>query len=168
MNPVLFGILAVLLIASALGVVLSASPIRSALSLIMALFFIAVEFLFLDAQLVAVLQIVVYAGAIMVLFLFVIMLLNLQHDPQAMARLPVRIAAACLGGLFLLAALHFFITPGISAGAGINGAVPAAFGSTESLAEMLFTRFLFAFEITSLLLLVAIIGAVVLAKKNLT
>jgi NADH-quinone oxidoreductase subunit J len=169
MSPVLFGILAALLIASALGVVLSPSPIRSALSLVMTLFFVAVEFLFLDAQLVAALQIVVYAGAIMVLFLFVIMLLNLQEEPQAMARLGMRAAAVLLGSLFLLALVHFFVKPGISGGGtGLAGAVPAAFGSTELLAETLFTRFLFAFEITSVLLLVAIIGAVVLAKKTLT
>ncbi len=168
MSPVLFGILAALLIASALGVVLSASPIRSALSLVLTLFFIAVQFLFLDAQLVAALQVVVYAGAIMVLFLFVIMLLNLQEEPQAIARLGQRAAAVFLGSLFLLAAVHFLAKPGIGAGTGMAGAVPATFGSTELLAETLFTRFLFAFEITSVLLLVAVIGAVVLAKKTLT
>ena len=168
MSPVLFGILAVLLIASALGVVLSPSPVRSALSLVMTLFFVAVEFLFLDAQLVAALQVVVYAGAIMVLFLFVIMLLNLQEDPHAMARLGMRAAAVVLGSLFLLAAVHFFVKGGLGAGSGMAGAVPTSFGSTELLAETLFTRFLFAFEITSVLLLVAIIGAVVLAKKTLT
>jgi NADH-quinone oxidoreductase subunit J len=169
MSPVLFGILAALLIASALGVVLSPSPIRSALSLVMTLFFIAVEFLFLDAQLVAALQIVVYAGAIMVLFLFVIMLLNLQEGPQAMVRLGMRAAAVLFGSLFLLALVRFLVKPGITGGGtGMTGAVPATFGSTEVLAETLFTRFLFAFEITSVLLLVAIIGAVVLAKKTLT
>jgi NADH-quinone oxidoreductase subunit J len=168
MSPVLFAILAVLLIASALGVVLSRSPIRSALSLVMALFFVAVEFLFLDAQLVAALQIVVYAGAIMVLFLFVIMLLNLQDDPRMLSRLGVRVITVLLGSLFLLAAAHFFVKAGIGTGMGMAGAVPAGFGSTELLAETLFTRFLFAFEITSILLLVAIIGAVVLAKKTLT
>ena len=168
MSPVLFGILAALLLASALGVVLAASPIRSALSLVMTLFFIAVEFLFLDAQLVAALQVVVYAGAIMVLFLFVIMLLNLQEEPRAMARFGARVAAVLLGSLFLLAAVHFFVKPGIGTGTGMAGAVAATFGSTELLAETLFTRFLFAFEITSILLLVAILGAVVLAKKTPT
>src|SRR5262245_16820022 len=102
MSPVLFGVLAALLIASALGVILSPSPVRSALSLVMTLFFIAVEFLFLNAQLVAALQIVVYAGAIMVLFLFVIMLLNLQEQRETMARLGVRVAAVFLASLFLL------------------------------------------------------------------
>jgi NADH-quinone oxidoreductase subunit J len=167
MSPVLFGILAALLIASALGVVLSRSPIRSAVWLVMTLFFIAVAFACLDAQLVAALQVVVYAGAIMVLFLFVIMLLNLQDEPPAMARLGVRVAAGLVGSLFLLAAVRFFVKPGIGTGAGMAGAVPETFGGTELLAETLFTRFLFAFEVTSVLLLVAIIGAVVLAKKTL-
>ena len=169
MSPILFGLLAVLLILSALGVILSPSPVRSALSLVMTLFLIAVTFLFLDAQLVAALQVVVYAGAIMVLFLFVIMLLNLQEEPRALAHLGVRVLAVLLASGFLLAVVHFFVGAGIDAGgAGMGGAVAASFGSTELLAQTLFTRFLFAFEITSVLLLVAIIGAVVLAKKTLT
>ena len=168
MSPGLFGVLAALLIASGLGVVLAPSPIRSALSLVVTLFLIAVMFLLLDAQLVAALQVVVYAGAIMVLFLFVIMLLNLQTDTRAMAHLGVRAAALLLGSLFLLALVRFAVRPGIDpAGGGMSGAVPAGFGSTELLAETLFTRFLFAFEITSVLLLVAIVGAVVLAKQRL-
>ena len=169
MSPALFGILSGLLIASALGVVLSPSPVRSALSLVMTLFFMAVAFLLLDAQLVAVLQVVVYAGAIMVLFLFVIMLLNLQTEPRAMARLGVRTAAVFLGSLFLLAGVRAFLVPGTvsTEGTGMSSAVPDTFGSTVALAEMLFTRYLLAFEITSVLLLVAVVGAVVLAKKTL-
>ncbi|MFQ5665303.1 MAG: NADH-quinone oxidoreductase subunit J [Candidatus Binatia bacterium] len=168
MNPVVFGVFAVLLIASALGVVLQRSPIRSALSLVMTLFLLAVVFLFLHAQLVAALQVIVYAGAIMVLFLFVIMLLNLQADVQALARVGTRFAAVLVGSLFLLAVLRFFVTPPPpTAATGMSAAVPAAFGSTALLAEHLFTRYLLAFEITSVLLLVAVIGAVVLAKRKL-
>jgi NADH-quinone oxidoreductase subunit J len=168
MSPMLFGVLAALLIASGLGVVLAPSPIRSALSLVVTLFLIAVFFLLLDAQLVAALQVVVYAGAIMVLFLFVIMLLNLQADSRAMAHMGTRAAAVMTGSMFLLALVRLLTrsapAPG---GSGMTGAVPAGFGSTEQLAETLFGRFLFAFEITSVLLLVAIIGAVVLAKQRL-
>lgn len=168
MSPVLFGVFAVLLIASAVGVVLQRSPIRCALSLVVTLFLLAVMFLFLDAQLVAALQVIVYAGAIMVLFLFVIMLLNLQANPASMARLGMRAAAALLGTLFLLAMVRLFVPlPAPAAGTGMSGAVPVGFGSTELLGERLFTRFLLAFEITSILLLVAIVGAVVLAKRKL-
>jgi len=168
MSPVLFGVFAVLLIASALGVVLQRSPIRCALSLVVTLFLLAVVFLFLDAQLVAVLQVIVYAGAIMVLFLFVIMLLNLQEDPVAMARLGMRTAAALVGTLFLLALVRLLVRPlPLALGAAGSSPIPAGFGSTEMLGEHLFTRFLLAFEITSILLLVAIVGAVVLAKRKL-
>jgi NADH-quinone oxidoreductase subunit J len=172
MNPVLFLILAVLLTLSALSVVLQPSPVRSALSLVTTLFLMAVMFLLLDAQLVAALQVIVYAGAIVVLFLFVIMLLNLQDEPRAMARLGTRLAAVSLGSLFLLALIRFFVTPqqlpaSGPAGTGMATAVPADFGSAQVLGARLFTHFLLAFEVTSVLLLVAIIGAVVLAKRKL-
>jgi len=170
MSPALFLVLAACLIVGALGVVLLSSPVRSALSLVVTLFFMAVVFLLLDAQLVAALQVVVYAGAIMVLFLFVIMLLNLQADPPAMARLGVRVTAAFGASLFLLAVVRFLTRGGgtMTDPRGMATPLPEGFGSTQGLAELLFTRFLFAFEITSILLVVAIIGAVVLAKKKLT
>jgi len=162
---VVFALLASLMILSALGVVLNRSPIRSALSLVVTLFLLAVMFVSLNAYVVAMLQVIVYAGAIMVLFLFVIMLLNLQEDRPAMARAGVRGAAAVLGSLFLLAAVHFVVHP--LGGAPAAAAVPAGFGTIEQLAENLFTRSLLAFEVTSILLLVAIVGAVVLAKRKL-
>jgi NADH-quinone oxidoreductase subunit J len=170
MSPALFLVLAACLVAGALGVVLFPSPVRSALSLVLTLFFIAVMFLLLDAQLVAALQVVVYAGAIMVLFLFVIMLLNLQADPPAMARLGIRITAGLGASLFLLAVVYVVTRSGgaMADPRGMATPLPAEFGRTQGLAELLFTRFLFAFEVTSILLLVAIIGAVVLAKKKVT
>jgi NADH-quinone oxidoreductase subunit J len=162
---VVFALLAALLIASALGVVLNRSPIRSALSLVLTLFLLAVTFVTLDAHMVAMLQVIVYAGAIVVLFLFVIMLLNLQEDRPAMARAGIRAAAALAGPLFLLAAAYFVRRP---AAPTAPRTVPAGFGTTDALAQHLFTRSLLAFEITSVLLLVAIVGAVVLAKRKLT
>jgi NADH-quinone oxidoreductase subunit J len=168
MNPVVFGLLAGLLIASALGVVTLRSPIRSALSLVVTLFLIAVMFLLLDAELLAALQVIVYAGAIMVLFLFVIMLLNLQEQPRAMVRWGMRSAAGLVGSLFCLSIVRFLVSrPAQVPGGGMGGAVPAGFGSTPQVAEALFTRHLLAFEITSVVLLVAIVGAVVLAKRTL-
>jgi NADH-quinone oxidoreductase subunit J len=168
MNPVLFGVMACLLIASALGVVFLRSPVRSALSLVVTLFLLAVMFLLLNALLVAALQVIVYAGAIMVLFLFVIMLLNLQEQPPALVRLGMRYAAGMVGSLFLLGVIRLLMgRPAPVPGGGMSGAVPEAFGSTAELAERLFTHHLLAFEITSVLLLVAIVGAVVLAKRTL-
>jgi NADH-quinone oxidoreductase subunit J len=166
MHPLVFGSVAALLVASALSVVLQRSPIRSALSLVVTLFLLAVVFLFLDAQLVAALQVIVYAGAVMVLFLFVIMLLNLQIDRPSMAPAAVRGAAAFVASLFLLALLRYVI--GASGGSsGTATAVASDFGSTEAVAGRLFTHYLLAFEITGVLLLVAVIGAVVLAKRKL-
>jgi NADH-quinone oxidoreductase subunit J len=170
MNPALFFILAALLIASALSVILQPSPIRSALSLVVTLFLLAVTFLLLDAQLIAALQVIVYAGAIVVLFLFVIMLLNLQEEPRAMAVFGTQCAAVLLGSLFLLAVVRFALVPmqpTAAAAAGMAAAVPPGFGNVATLASLLFTRYLLAFEITSVLLLVAVIGAVVLAKRRL-
>ncbi len=162
---VVFAVLASLLIVSALGVIINRSPIRSALSLVVTLFLLAVTFVTLDANVVAMLQIVVYAGAIMVLFLFVIMLLNLHEDRPAMVRVGMRGVAGFIGTLFFLGVVHFLVH---SLGAAPSvAAVPEGFGSIEALAESLFTRGLLPFEITSILLLVAIIGAVVLAKRKL-
>ena len=171
MSPAAFIVFAVLLVASALSVVLQPSPIRSALSLIVTLFLMAMVFLFLDAQLVAVLQVIVYAGAIMVLFLFVIMLLNLQEQPRAVTRLGMRLVAFLSGSLLLLALTRFFVTPrqalDAASAPGMGSATPAGFGSVPALGTSLFTRYLLAFEVTSVLLLVAVVGAVVLAKRKL-
>jgi NADH-quinone oxidoreductase subunit J len=165
LGHVVFALLASLMILSALGVIVNRSPVRSALSLVVTLFLLAVMFISLDAHLVAMLQVIVYAGAIMVLFLFVIMLLNLQEDRPVMVRVGVRGFAGFVGTLFFLGAVHFVMHPlgAVPAAA----AVPAGFGTIEQLAEQLFTRSLLAFEVTSILLLVAIVGAVVLAKRKL-
>jgi NADH-quinone oxidoreductase subunit J len=163
--PVFF-LLAAPLVAAALGVVWNRNPIRSALSLVVTLFLLAVFFVFLDAHLVAALQVIVYTGAIMVLFLFVIMLLNLQVElTHGRSRGWYMISA--LGGL----AFAGMLLRALSGGAGIPGpgmdaAPPADYGTTAVLGERLFTHFVLPFEITSVLLLVAVIGAVVVAKRK--
>ena len=160
--------LAALLIASALGVVLSRNPIRSALSLVSTLFVLAVLFILLNAHLVAALQIVVYAGAIMVLFLFVIMLLNVQVDPEDSGVTARRLAAWGAGSLVALVIIQAAALTGTSnPGPGMDVPAPEGFGTTVVLGERLFTHFLLPFEITSLLLLVAMVGAVVVAKRKL-
>src|SRR5205809_6753642 len=103
MGPVTFAFIAALLVLSALTVVLHPNPVKSAMALVATLFLLAVVFVFLGAHMIAALQVIVYAGAIMVLFLFVIMLLNLQDDGfrgEGMARPGLRIAA-WLGGAVL-------------------------------------------------------------------
>ena len=158
----LFLLMAALTVASALIVIVHPNPIYSALGLVSTLFMLAVLFLGLDAQMVAVLQIIVYAGAIVVLFLFVIMLLNLQVEERSSAAPPM-VGIAAMGGLAMggLVILGIVRTP-------LAAPVPvhAGFGGTEALAERLFTVYLLPFELTSLLLLVAIVGAVVVGRKR--
>lgn len=166
MSPLLFFLLAVPLVAFSLGVVLARSPVRSALSLVVALFLLAVMFFLLDARMIAALQVIVYAGAIMVLFLFVIMLLNLQQEPVETARPGQKTIAAVFSLVFvaLMTAVALRGLPPMP-GPGVETAVAPSFGSVAALAERLFTRHALAFEVTSVLLLVAIVGAVVLARK---
>ena len=158
-----FFVLAVLVLASSLLVVFQRNPVHSAVALIATLFFMAVLFLTLEAPMLAVLQIFVYAGAIMVIFLFVIMLLN----PRAVER--ERLLWWGLGSLVTIPlALELVFLLGRPSEANSFGKVslPSGFGSPRMLGETLFRDFLVPFEIASVLLLVAIIGAVVLAKRQ--
>ena len=157
-----FYFIALLMIASALTVVLHRNPIYSALALVNTLFLIAVSFVMLDAELIAMLQVIVYAGAIVILFLFVIMLLNVEVEARS-----VRVSKLGTTGLAL--ALLLALELGVFAIVHRPGYVemaPPGFGSTEVLAEHLFTSGMLAFELTSLLLLVAVVGAVVMARRK--
>jgi NADH-quinone oxidoreductase subunit J len=158
----LFYVVAFLTVASALTVVLHRNPVYSALALVFTLFQIAVLFVMLDAHLIAFLQVIVYAGAIVVLFLFVIMLLSLEPEEPLVGRLTLRTAVLAMATLLTL-----------ELGAVTLGAQPApaktppeGFGSVASVAESLFTRHLLPFELTSVLLLVAVVGAVVMARRK--
>jgi NADH-quinone oxidoreductase subunit J len=159
---ILFLFLGGLAIAFSLLVIFQRNVVYSAVSLVAALFAVAVLFLTLDAPMVGILQILVYAGAIMVLFLFVIMFLNPRELEQ---RKIFWWGLGSLGSFFLILA----IVPLITAPAGVvtgEAFVTGSFGSPVMLAQSLFTDFILPFEIASVLLLVAIIGAVVLAKRG--
>lgn len=169
MTPLTFFPLAILIVATALGVILNRHPIRSALCLAATLFSLAVMFVFLDAHLVAALQVIVYAGAILVLFLFVIMLLNLEADLPQKRRRNLAMAATAAGLVFAGAAIWaLFAGGGSLPGPGTSAPAPLGFGGSESLGQRLFTHFVLPFEITAVLLLVVVLGAVVLAKKKLS
>jgi NADH-quinone oxidoreductase subunit J len=165
MDYLTFLALALPMIITAGAVILHPNPVYSAMALVGTLFLLAVYFLFLDAHLVAFLQILVYAGAIMVLFLFVIMLLNLQEEPREASRGGLR-WIAWLGGGVLILELFLLMrgSPTMTAG---REKLPEGFGTVAVLGKSLFTDFLLPFEIASILLLIAIIGAVVLAKREL-
>jgi len=159
-SPLIFLLLAALTVVSALTVVVHKNPVHSACALVLTLCLLAVFFVGLDAQLVALLQVIVYAGAIVVLFLFVIMLLNLQVETRAMAG-ALLVGSAAAGGVALAALIFAALGRTVAPAA----AVPAGFGETAALARQLFTAYLLPFELTSVLLLVAIVGAVALARK---
>ena len=148
-----FWLLAILSVVSALVVILHRSPVYCALALVNTLFLIAAMFVMLDAHLVAFLQVIVYAG--------VIMLLSAGDEVRLEGRGGLRLAATLTA-----AVLAFELGALVVAKRGENVALPASFGSTEALAERLFTRHVLPFEITSLLLMVAVVGAVVLARRK--
>ncbi|MDA0986843.1 MAG: NADH-quinone oxidoreductase subunit J [Bacteroidetes bacterium] len=151
---------------AALMVVISRSPIASALYLILNFFCLAGLYLTLNAQFIAVVHIIVYAGAIMVLFLFVIMLLNLQDETKLRERMNWKsFAAIALSILFLIELFYIFIIKTPTPKIPIHPS-SKEIGTVEYLGKILFTEFLFPFELTSILLIAAIIGAVVLAKKK--
>ena len=159
---ILFFVIGALAVLSALAVILHPHPVYSALALVTTLFQVALLFLVLDAQTIAFLQVIVYAGAIMVLFLFVIMLLNLQRESVSPPR--AWFGVVCVVGGLLMAELLALLVAG---GEGTTeAALPEDFGTIEALSRTLFTDYVLAFEVTSILLLVAVIGAVVLAKKE--
>ena len=112
---------------------------------------------------VAFLQIIVYAGAIMVLFLFVIMLLNLQTDPPDVQHGGLR-RMACIGGAILVAELFLLLRRAPTAA--VAPRLPEDFGTVQSLGRKLFTDYLLPFEVTGVLLLIAVVGAVVLARRQ--
>jgi NADH-quinone oxidoreductase subunit J len=154
-----FFILAGLSIVSSLLVIFQRSVVRSALSLVTTLFLVAILFVTLEAPMVAVLQVLVYAGAIMVLFLFVIMLLNPGVSER---RHVVWWGLGVIAAMLLATEFAALFLPLQRESAGIK----EGFGSPHVLAQTLFTNFVLPFEIASVLLLVAIIGAVVLAKRG--
>ena len=160
---IIFFLVGAVAIASAFGVILHPHPVYSALSLVVALFQIAVLFILLDAQMVAFLQVLVYAGAIMVLFLFVIMLLGAGDEVRLEGRAGLRSAVALIAVAFV-AEIGALVVSGT--GASTTPTLQASFGGTRAIAERLFTTHLLSFELTSVLLLVAVVGAVVMARRK--
>jgi len=164
----LFIVLAVGTVITAVLVIVQRNPVASAIYLIITFFCLAGIYLLLNAQFIAIIQVLVYAGAIMVLFLFVIMLLNLEREKRIITRYRLQRVLGVFLGIVLLAQIGMIFNSVLLEGS--KGDFPpekvAALGNTEVVARMLFTDFLLPFEITSVLLLVAIIGAIVLAKRQ--
>ncbi|HEY6871752.1 MAG TPA: NADH-quinone oxidoreductase subunit J [Geobacteraceae bacterium] len=167
METFFFAIVALVAIVSGMLVVKCRNPINSALSLVLTFFCLATFYVLLDAPFMAAIQVIVYAGAIMVLIVFVIMLLNIRTETgrRYMHALPVGLI---IGLLTLVEIVYFFTRSGLTGARGdFNKELIERVGHTELIGRSMFTDFLLPFEITSLLLLVAIIGAVVLAKRKI-
>lgn len=162
-----FYFLAAVTVFSAVMVLLQRNPVNSALYLILNFFCLGGLYLTLNAQFIAMVHILVYAGAIMVLVLFVIMLLNLGDDKRLIEHLGLRMYLGIGFSVALLAEFMYIL--GFSGLQFHTQQSPSAIemGTVEYIGMILFTKFLFPFEMTSILLLVAIIGAVLLAKKKL-
>jgi NADH-quinone oxidoreductase subunit J len=165
MDLILFLVFAIIAVVCAINVVVQSHPISSALSLVGVMGSLAVLYLQLGGEFIAAAQVIVYAGAVMVLFIFVIMLLNAGAE----ARRGRSLIASVLGGPLLIALLlldayfveHWFPGAPVAQFGGFQG------GTAQAIGRALFTTYLLPFEITSLLVLIAIIGAVVLARKEL-
>jgi NADH-quinone oxidoreductase subunit J len=173
MDWVVFFVAAAAILVGALGVVTSRNPVHAALSLVLTLFGVAVLFVAQRADFLAVVQVIVYAGAIVVLFLFVIMLLgvdqaeNLEVEPLAGQR-PAAIGVGVAGLAAIVLPIAFGKWQWLSGQPSVVG--PAHTGTDPNvnrLARALFTRYLLPFEATSVLLVIAVIGAVVLARRPL-
>lgn len=164
MNPILFYTLGGLAIVTALLMVTRQNPIASALWLVVNFFLFAALFVTLSAHFIAVIQILLYAGAIMVLFIFVIMLLNLKEEEIKPRQIQF---SGILGGglviyLIVLLVLGFLRLPAIA-----WPEATADFGTIAPVGRLLFTKYLVPFELTSILLLAAIVGSVVMGKRKL-
>jgi NADH-quinone oxidoreductase subunit J len=159
---------AVAILVGALGVVLSRNPVHSALFLVLTLFGAAVEFVNEQADFLAAVQVIVYAGAIVILFLFVIMLLGVDRH-ESIAKDPLRgqrptaivLGVVVLVELVTIARLHNWATGSHSTAGQLSGNGD----NVVKLGQSIFTRYLFPFEITSVLLIIAVVGAVVLARR---
>jgi NADH-quinone oxidoreductase subunit J len=163
-ESVTFLLFAIGVLATALGVVISRNPVYAAMNLVATFFFLAGIYVLLVAHLIAFMQILVYAGAVMVLFLFVIMLLSRGDEHLVKEKYRAMQVIGALGAVGLAGVLAWAIT---AVAADSPAALPADFGTVKAVGQVLYTRFLLPFEATSLLLLAAIVGAVVVAKERI-
>lgn len=157
----LFYFLSFLAVLSALLVVFSKNPVHSVLYLIITFFSIGGHYLLLNAEFLFVVHIIVYAGAIMVLFLYVIMLLNLNKESEPHKSNLLKVAATICGGLFLI-----ILVGSLKGAESMMQVENSSIGYVKNLGKVLFNEFMLPFEISSILLLAAMVGAVMLGKAE--
>ena len=162
----LFFLLAVLAIASALAMIINKNVVNSALFLVINMVSLAGIYLLLNAQFLAIIQILVYAGAIMVLFLFVIMLLNVQDEEKLFDKFRVKYFVAFLLGVAVTGQIFYGI-------AGVTDMLPAIsekmshIGTVEAVGDVLYTKYLLPLEMTAILLTAAVVGALMVAQHKI-
>lgn len=165
LHEILFWLLSAMAIGCALGVILSRNPVKSVLFLIATFFAISGHYLLMNAQFLAIVNIIVYAGAIMVLFLFVIMLMNLNTDAEPQKSRIVQMAAVISGGALFLIIIAALRTVDMNQQP-VNA--EGALGLIHNLGKVLFQNYVLPFELSSILFLSAMIGAMVVGKKERT
>jgi NADH-quinone oxidoreductase subunit J len=162
MEPVLFVIFGAIATGGAIMVVTRKHPMASALYLILTLFAVAALFVLRQAHFLAVIQVIVYAGAVVVLFVFVIMLINVPEEKLPVERVTgIRFLGVLVAGLLILESAL------VARRFGMAGTPATDSGSVQAVGRALFTDYLLAFEVTSVLLLAAVIGAIALAKRKI-
>lgn len=169
-KPIAFYIFAAVAVVSAILVVMKKNPIASAMNLVVTFFCLAGLYVLLNSQFIAIMQVLVYAGAIMMLIVFVIMLLNLRQGIAKPVNKPAfKVFIVVIFALLMFISLAGILTSGQVSGVsgGITNAKLAEVGTIQLISRSMFSEYLLPFELTSLLLTVAIIGAVVLAKGML-
>lgn len=162
MESLLFLVLALVAVIGAIGVITLRSPVNSVLCLLLSMVSLAGLFILLDAPFMAAVQVIVYAGAIIILFLFVVVLLNLRTDVLSQHRFSRHRLWYILPGLGLM----FVLTGLFRAGTNWITGGPGTLGTIEALGQVLFTEWLYPFELTGVLLLAAMVGAIALTRRG--
>ena len=167
MTQVLFFYFSSVIVVAAILVIALRKPVYSAMSLLVMFFHVAGLFVTLNAEFIAAIQIIVYAGAILVLYLFVVMLLNVREDDSYHKQIVVGLLFA---GAFVIEAVFIMVRSGwtgASAPSPESAVSASAPGNTEAIGLILYTTYLFPFEVASLILLVAMVGAILFSKKGI-
>jgi NADH-quinone oxidoreductase subunit J len=168
METLLFWLLAAIALIASVSMIVQRNPVYSALFLIVTLLSIAGLFLLLSAQFLAVIQIIVYAGAIMVLFLFVIMLLDIRRMEDTISRVKLQKSLGLLLGVVFFLETVLVLRSGMVRDIAVTAAPPLVpdFGTAAGLGRALFSQYVFPLQLAAVLLFVALIGAVVLSKRR--
>lgn len=164
---IFFIVFAIGAVAGSLGVLLAKNPINSAISLVMGFFFLAGIYVLLNASFMGVIQVLVYAGAIMVLFIFVLMLLNFREEDMGDGKIGAhQVLGSLMGVAILVVLIQTIVGTSFTGTRLVTESVPTGFGEVATIGNTMITAWVLPFEMAAVLLLVGIVSAVVVAKKR--